>query len=273
MKKNILKIALLLVVGVVLYACSKDNESLPVEANIVQTVTADRTNFNDCSIATDNPYNYVGEIHNEIIQTFVNEYPEGIRDVSGLASEMDKISLNNSRFKAVAGNDFIPTNPQALIDGMRDFENNFHGIIDNVDASELTKDRLKELVDFMFREGNAAREPDYNNFDSELARFERGIMTSNKFNQEERKLLLSSVSVARNSSCFWHNYYNTGNKASSQTQDGVVMKRKWWQWAIIGVADVGGAIVGGSATAGAGTISSGAAASGLAYTMTNPKGK
>lgn len=265
MKKNILKLALILVAGIVLYSCSKDNEALPIEANTTQTFTESRTTLNGCTVDSDNPYNYVGEIHNEIIQTFVNEYPEGIRDLSRLALTIDDMALSNNNYRQKFGDSHKATNPQVLIDGMRDFENNFHGMIDNIDTSREVKDRLKQLIDFMLREGNSEKEPNYTNFDSELARFERGIMDSNDFNQEEKKLLLYSTSVARNSSCFWNNYYNTGNRASSQTQDGVSMKRKWWQWVIVAAADVGGTM--------AGTVATGISASGAAHTYTDPDKK
>lgn len=195
----------------------------------------------------------------------MEKYPEGLRDLSELASVVDDMALSNNNYRQKFGDTHRPTDPRVLIDGMGDFENNFHGMIDNIDTSELAKERLKELVDFMFREGNASSEPDYNRFDAELASFENGILNSNEFNQEEKMLLLSSTSVARNSSCFWNNYYNTGNRASSQTQDGVVMKRKWWQWAIVAVADVGGTM--------AGTVTTGIAASGAAYTYTDPDKK
>lgn len=263
--KNFLKIAIVFILGIVLYACSKDNDTFKGEEGDLNRPAPTYFRVESCFVESDNPYNYYGTIHNEVIQQFVTEYPKGIRDLKDLSRTIDAMVLNNDNYREMFGTKNAPINSELLQEGMRDFDNNFHNMIEKLDVSNLTKDKLKELCDFMIAEANAEVEPDYNRFDSQLANFERRIMESRDFDQEETRILLSSTSVARNSSCFWQNYYNSRHVARDGEAKG---GRKWWQWAIVGVADVAGTFLGGGANVGTGI-----AASGVAHTYTDPEKK
>ncbi len=67
--------------------------------------------------------------------------------------------------------------------------------------------------------------------------------------------ILSGLSVARNSLRYWTKY-------AAQQEGGITARRRWWEWAIIAVADVGGAIA--TAPSGPGAIGGAAVASGAA---------
>ncbi len=99
---------------------------------------------------------------------------------------------------------------------------------------------------------------DYEDYHHYVVNYENEIITSKKYNENDTKILLSSSSTARYAVFYWKNELDESQPSNS------TLKRKWWQWAIIGISDAVGATEG---------IATGVAASKFAYDLTDSKKK
>ena len=235
--KNFLKIAIILVLGFVIYSCSKENDNFAPEdeGNDFGSPLASRGE--GCDIDTANPFDYAGQIHNEVVQAYLDKYPDGTRNITEMAAVTDALCLENDKFREHYGTEIVPTDPQVIEKIVRDYENDYTFIremISQKDVSELTKEKLKDLIDFIITESQQEREPNYEVFDSKLANFERDIMNSGDYSQEESEILLSSISIARHSACLWHGQY------AGELMKGKKPRRSFWHWVTVIVGDIGG---------------------------------
>lgn len=233
------------------------------------------TNFNkftdECNPAnSQNSYDYVGKIHNEIVSEYVNKYSsdENI-SIGKICSVVDSLAASNQDFLQIKTSAYQPVDSLVIQNGVLDFENNFSHIIDSLNISQSAKDELSDLEDYLFARSLDLNEPSLSDINTHIITMETSILNDNTYTQAELKILLSATSTARFSCCFWNNYYMY--RATSK-QSISMAKRKWWQWLIVGAADVGGAIAGAGGTA-AGAVTVGATASSAAYTMTDPSKK
>ena len=144
--------------------------------------------------------------------------------------------------------------------GIDDFSNQFRNIVDSLNITEKAKAKLQELIDYNFDVAFKTENTNYNEYYKHIIDYESDIIKNKSaYDKKDVKILLSASSTARYSAYFW-------KKEIDETDiSNVITKRKWWQWAIIGVADVVGVVDGG--------ITTGAGASTTAYTITNPKNK
>lgn len=107
---------------------------------------------------------------------------------------------------------------------------------------------------------------EYNEVYDFIINLEDKIIEDKKINDKDLKILLGGTSIGRYSCFFWNEieFNNTINKNSD--------KRPFWNWLVIGAADVIGGIAGGTVNF-ASAISTGGGASNVANTLTNPKNK
>lgn len=144
-----------------------------------------------------------------------------------------------------------------------------------MNISSQAKIKMSELINYFFTKANQSISPSLEEVDNYFVSFENEIIDSNLYSSNDKRTLLSAISTARYSSCFWYNYYEVASNSNSN----VTSKRTWWQWLIVGAADALGAAVGSipatatAGVAGAAIVGAAAVASTAAYTMTNPNTK
>lgn len=134
--------------------------------------------------------------------------------------------------------------------------------------SRAAKSKLTDLVRLLRDTSSLSDEIIYQDVKTTIVEWESGVVNDRILAANEKAFLLHVSSVARYSTLFWHRLYQQTEGITARTAR-VTGKRKWWQWLIIGVADVVGTAVG-SVTSNAAGITAGVAASGLAYTLTAP---
>jgi hypothetical protein len=119
------------------------------------------------------------------------------------------------------------------------------------------RNRLKTVINSLTDTAGYAS-MDYCTIKDLIVQHESNVIRDPSLTLEEKQQILSNTSVARYSLYHWYNKYNS-KLDGGETISG--KKRKWWQWLVIGIADVAGAVVG--ATAGSPT-GVGAVAGGIA---------
>jgi len=258
---------LTLIFGV--HSCNEDSIN-----NTGENIVRKEIEYSEFEPNLNNSYNYIGELHNEIIHSFVTDYSDDELSIEEIISIVESIANANESFLSIKGEDYVPVSPSLILQGINDLDNNFHSIIDSLDdVSTLAKGKLKTLVNHFFDSADLEEEPDYLEFDNYLANFEEEILQdSSNYSPLENSILLSAVATARYSTFYWNNYYKNNGANYRSASDDNPPQRRWWHWVIVGVADTAGVIAGAAVNPGV-AVTSGSAASTAAYTMTNPRTK
>lgn len=214
-----------------------------------------------------NPYNFVGQIHNEILVQYLDKYQnEGTKDMDVVVERVNEIASSNELLIKHLNGHVPKADTGFLMDGYRDFDNRFKNVIANTKVSREAQRQLSQLVNYMIDKAEGEAEPSYEEVDAYLAKFERNLIKgSERYSKEDQEVLFSAVSTARHSSNLWYNHYMV--KSAGEGEDNG--KRKWWQWLLVGASDV----VGGFAGGGALSIPGATGASALAYEYTDPDKK
>lgn len=256
----------------VIVACRKQehnkNENEPAIMGKVETTCNFTPNMN-------NPYNYVGQIHNEILgEYWANFGADTSRNIEVILGRINSICESNDNFLERIDTNYQQISTEKILAGVEDFDNHFSNLIDNLNVTLTAKSKLQQLVDYFFTKSEQTTFPTLNEVDDYLSSFEDEIIET-EYNTTDKKMLLCAATVARYSSCFWYHHFDVENQ-----QDVVVAgKRKWWQWLIVVGSDLIGGAVGAIPAAGAPPvggstiISSASVASGVAATLTNPSTK
>lgn len=208
-----------------------------------------------------NKFDYVGEIHNQIISVYVEKFGREKKSTDEICRIIQEIALKNENLQKLPdAKENSKVDCDLIKKGIEDFPNQFKNIVESIDISTNAKSKLQELIDYNFDVAFKAENTNYNEYYKHIIDYESDIIINEgAYNKKDIKILLSASSTARYSANFW-------KKEIDETDiSNVITKRKWWQWAIVGVADVVGVAGGG--------IGTGASASTAAYTMTNPKNK
>lgn len=207
-----------------------------------------------------NKFDYVGDIHNQIVSVYVQKYGRKERPVNEICMLTQEIASENEDIQKLPDADAnIKVDCDFIEKGLEDFTNQYKNIINSLDITEKAKKKLEELVDYMFELSFSPYDTPYQDFYSHVVEYEASIIGNDQYTKEDIEILLSTSSTVRYAGYYWKSELNETSLTSSS------QRRKWWQWTIIGVSD-GVGIAGGG-------ISGGAAASNLAFTMTNPNTK
>lgn len=264
-------------------ACNESDDSVNTNSS-TESISERKSTFKEVSCNLDvnpeNPYNYVGIIHNEIVLEYINKYEDNTVDLNTIISRVDELGRNNPNFREYMDENYTTINPEILMEGAHDFNNQFANTIQKMPISQKAKDELSKLVNYLFEVGYNEQETSLEEVSAFISELERSIIANDVFDKDDQRVLLSAVSTAMHSTCLWYNVYSqTSERATSNNNISLFAKRKWWQWAIIGVSDAVGAAVGAvpaagtAGVAGATVVTAAVGASTLAYNMTNPSNK
>lgn len=211
-------------------------------------------NIGNAQSNPNNPYDYVGSIHNEILTEFYKTRKENKSNT--IQENIDKISLlttSNKNFnKHFTNKNFNWATSKLFTDTAKDAPSRLSNVINNLKISKQAKNLSIQLLDIVLDNDYK----DLNKFYNLIIEFENSIINS-KLNNDEKEHLLCSSSIARYSA-----FLAFGN---SQNNDGVQSKSKGSGWRI--AADVGGGILGWAFGGVAGGIAGAAFGTGLYDTI------
>uniref|UniRef100_UPI004049B8A1 hypothetical protein n=1 Tax=Flavobacterium sp. TaxID=239 RepID=UPI004049B8A1 len=265
----------LVVIGITMffYSCSTEQNEPP--QNNVSTSDLESKSYNSSRVGistpenANNPYDEVGVMHNVVIEKVMF-------NASNLVTTDDYINyaktVSNDVYGINASNTVIPTNTQikTIID---DHSADFSNVISNSGYSTQAQLKLTELVNLLL-EADRDLSIDYNTLKRQIITFEDDLINDITLSNIEKQNILQMSSVARHSTHFWYNIM-LDTIDYNETLSPNVAKKKWWKWAVVGVADVLGAIGGASFGSPTGIVAIGmavigsAGASGGAATVLN----
>ena len=223
--------------------------------------------FSNAQSNTKNKFDYVGKLHNEIVDTYLkNNF--SYQNSEELCNQINEIASKNNNFISIVGSDNFKADSKTIDLGINDFKNYFKNIINNQPMSENGKQNSQKLVNYLFESGFSSNKVSYQELFDYIVSFENEIIISKNLTDLDKQVLLSSSSVARYSLYFWNNHFKNNNENQTTSSQG----RSWWQWVIVGACDVAGGIAGAPGSP-ALAVTTAASASTAAYTMTNPKTK
>lgn len=210
-----------------------------------------------------NPWDSVGIYHNQAMN-YVKQQSEGVdktlSNYLGFANDY-VISLFDRRDTNLPSKLFTASAVESLLSDTTDF---YERMINRSSFSRNGKSYLNELISYL-KDTSNDNSTEYCQLKERVMQVENEIQADEYLGSDEKDKLLMITSVARYSLFHWNNEYQ-GRLSGGET--GTEKKRKWWQWLIIGIADVAGGIVGatvGSPTgvgAVAGAVAGAAGASG-----------
>lgn len=233
--------------------------------------------FCSLSLHEENDFNFVGQIHNEIICEYYQIFGEEEDDLDIIISRLDSIAEENENYLSIKDSNHISVDKNLILNGMDDFENQFENIVKELNLSDSAEVRLNNLVNYLFSLTGQEQMPTYSGVNVYLNEFEEDIIDDiSLFTERDIRVLMSSTSTAKYSLCFWYNF----DIADEESTLGEIQKRaKWLRVLVTVAADAVGAAVGAIPAAGTGGVAgsaivgSAAAASTAAWNITNPNSK
>ncbi len=143
-----------------------------------------------------NPYDYVGQLHNQILQESLKSENKSTNEIPDL---VENNALTNadfvSRFPSYTKN---PELIKGIINtGINDYNNNFRSAISQLNISEDAKTYSQRLVDYMFNGGVSSNPPTYADFNTFVVTLEQDISSNSKLSETDKQAILCGTSTAR----------------------------------------------------------------------------
>lgn len=225
--------------GILVYSCSSDNET-SLKSN--DSLTSSRIQSMS-KVDPANPKNNMdicGIRHNIVIEAVMNN-SENLRTTD------DYVKYSNLVFHEKFDNAYriedISTKTVTSI--LADSENNYSNVIESKNFSKQTTAKLKELF-ALINDSKSDENLTYRAIRTKIIAFEDQILASTEMTEDDKNEVLKASSIARHTLFFWSQRFG-----DSSTVNSLGLKRRWWQWLVIGIADVAGGVAG--ATAGSPT--------------------
>lgn len=267
MRKSLYLLLFAALASASIVSCTKENLQ---EANLEENPTIQLRGDLDDPSNSDNPYDYYGLVHNQGVEAYM---ATGMNDtdVEKVVESTNTLLLEETDFNDYFGGGAMAT-ASMLAPLVSDFPDNMEEVISAGNASSKVQDKLNEFTNY-FLEVIDGEEITYEDAYNYIIEFESQILGQKSWTAEEREQLLSVTSVGRYSFFLWSNEQKAGDLSSKgKGKNTTQAKRPWWNWVVIGVADIGGAVVGSAGGPAAG-VGAGASASNLANNLTKPDNK
>ncbi len=202
-----------------------------------------------------NKFDYVGDIHNQIVSEFVTE-TEGLKLTNKeVLEKVESITLSNTDYVKRFGSEYYGLTEEQVNEGIKDFPNEFENIINDLPISEEAKKIFNELVGKTFEIENS--QLSYEEYKDYVLKLEDSIFKNTTLPEKEKDSILYTTSVARYSSYLW-----VGSNDNSTS-------KKHFGWVIAG--DVVGGIIGGIFGGVVGGIGGASGGSSLVHTINESK--
>lgn len=239
----------------------------------------DEHNLDDIVLTSQNPYNYVGKIHNQILDIIMNDPlvvsgDASIEYIQSLSIQYGKELLVENAVTSRAEVDsleeeYVFLTEEQVLAILEDCDNNLENLISQLDFSEDLKTDLQNLMNFVFTVDDDA-DITVEQIQDSIAYFEtlfmeKAILQENYVEAIHQESVLSGTSTLSYSIEYWDTEILEDDLNDDSYDDINYAKLKVWQKfavaAVDAVAAAAGTLV---ATPGGGAVL-GAAASALAY--------
>jgi len=207
----------------------------------------------------DNPYDYVGRLHFIGIDYVLSR---ATPQFESIVSEVNDFSATELMTKgagvATPANILTQEQVDQIIHEAMSFDIN----IDNMSSSMLKNevDRLEATITNLFENQENGS---YENIKSQIVRYEAQVVSNNSLLESEKRTVLEATSIFRYSTAQWEGAVPV-LPVENVPVDIEANKIKWWQWIVIGLADVGGGVAGGAIAPGSGVVAGAVLASSAA---------
>lgn len=195
---------LILLLSIALIACESDSS---YSSNGIENSTVDSNLSSKHSIGfsienPSNPYDFVGQIHNEILNEYIFNVEIKDTTIVGIKNSAKEIALRNKKFLRILGDDdFVNMDDNFINSGIADYQNNFSNVIDSLSTGKNGKIGLIKLLTYVMDfEGT------YYEYYDGLFYFEDEILADNNLSVEEKEMILAATSTARYSFDFWFEF-------------------------------------------------------------------
>lgn len=145
-------------------------------------------------------FDYVGKIHNEVLQEFVNQNKGKKLTISQVLASVKELTLANEDYKSRFGTKVAEITESQVKEGMLEYTNKFAGFISKLKVSNEAKSKLTNLMTFMYKSKDTKLS--YMQIKDFLLAYDAEIKASS-LAQEEKNIIFQINSVAKSSSKFW----------------------------------------------------------------------
>jgi len=184
-----------------------------------------------------NPYDYVGKIHNQIVEEFLNKHSGNDLSTEEVFNITAEIAKNNPEIKS-RGFKIEKADYRAFEEAVSDFSNDLKNIVGKMNVSNKGKTRIQTLFNYFITIGTKPTKPTYSEIHNYVIQFEREVIDDASLSEKDKMVILCGTSTARYSSKLWIDRAETNQTVTS---DG----RRWWGHVIVIGSDIAGGIIGG----------------------------
>jgi len=185
-----------------------------------------------------NPYDYVGKIHNQIVEEFLDKYAGVEMTTKEVFLATEEIAKKNKDVIS-RGIKIESTNPAVLDELLRDLDNDLKNVVAGLNISAAGKVKVQSFLDYLIEIGTNSTVPTYASIHSYVINFEREVQADTRLTEKDKMVIFSGTSTARYSAKLWTEKRGTSSRTTSA--DG----RKWWGHVLVIGSDIGGAFIGG----------------------------
>ena len=224
-----------ILIGVVVFSCTQQHKQLgPNGSESVQN-QAEGVEYLASAASFQNPYDSIGQYHNQILQAFIDQY-----EVDEISADLC-VSVVDS-FMEEIGWDFLTVEQvQQLNDLAVFFENHTAEQIDSINLALIEAEGYSQAFRNYYQAvGDAFLEMEEDLIISALLDTEQEIFNDEGLSEEERNILLMNTSVARYSTVYWAAVSNDPDSPWTNGSAGKVT----FSWYNVGEADADGIITG-----------------------------
>lgn len=211
-----------------------------------------------------NPYDYVGKIHNQIVEEFSSKHTGKGLSTEEIFAITYEIAKNNQEAKS-RGLKIEKADHMVLNNVIRDFNNDLKNIVREINISDKGKTKAQTLINYFITIGTKPTKPTYSEIHSYVVQFENEVINDTALSEKDKMVILCGTSTARYSSKLWIDKA----EAKQITANG----RKWWGHVIVIGADVVGGLIGGGKENPSQAVSTGASLSNGADEYLDNQGK
>jgi hypothetical protein len=247
-------------IGMTWFSCSKSPQSPvrdpasnnPIATNRQNSIAA-RGGINPAN--SDNPLDSIGIYHNMAMGYVAFRGQGETKSLSGNVDYANQFMTEKlgSRVPDLNSKLFRSKDVEILL---ADTSGSFASTIAATPYSKAVKSYFNNLIATL-KDTSNPQASDYSFIKANITRLEKLALDVNLLSDVVKCVILTVTSLARYSLFYWNNaFLATVNPLDNPSET----NRHWWQWVIIGVADVAGGIVGGAAGAAASTPTLGVSA-------------
>lgn len=152
----------------------------------------------------ENPYDYIGKIHNEILHEFRTKHKKpnmSIEETYAVFNDLVSQNLTARKYNIIIDNSKADKSIQLLKNGETHFKNNFKDLTGTLDVSTLAKEEISKVFTFIFKTA-LDKNMNFQDFHHYSINEEKRILSS-RLSDYEKNMLLGSYSTARYSYEFW----------------------------------------------------------------------